>query len=132
MREAARKAGADPRKALAAAGVAYVGFAQRHVGHFRVMFSRSLVDDAAEESAIPEAEATQAVLVELVRRVHASGHGLAVAADDLTLLCWSTVHGLATLMVEGLVDAKQGVPRAHAEKAAKRVVVALANLIDDR
>ena len=102
---AAAKEHADPLDALTAAGVAYVGFARTHVGHVRVMFDSALVQ--AEVDAPPaEAHGTHEMLVTLATAAHAAGYGASMSIDALAHLCWSTVHGLATLLVEGVLQAK--------------------------
>ncbi|MDX1450429.1 MAG: TetR/AcrR family transcriptional regulator, partial [Acidimicrobiia bacterium] len=94
----------DPLEGLAEAGVAYVEFATAHVGHFRVMFQQPADSDGSVAS--PEAERTQDVLVRLTAQAVHAGFGRGLAPDVLAPLCWSTVHGLATLLVERLLDAE--------------------------
>ncbi|MGF1508595.1 MAG: TetR/AcrR family transcriptional regulator [Myxococcota bacterium] len=94
----------DPLDALHAIGLAYVRFAIKNVGHFRVMFQQALVDihDLEIESAIE----TYTVLEEVAERVSDANGPSFLDAETLAHLCWSTVHGLATLLVEQCLQKK--------------------------
>lgn len=127
MRDAAAAAG-EPLEALGAAGVAYVLFARDHVGHFRVMFQGSLVDVHDAEAPMPEAEQTHATLVELATAAVRAGYGAGLSEAEVASLCWSTVHGLANLLVEGTLRSK-GVREADHEEVARTVVSAMSRLL---
>jgi len=53
---------------------------------------------------------------------------LSLSAEDLSMLCLSTVHGCATLLVEGVLQAKFPT-EAQAAGIAQRVVGAIARLL---
>lgn len=89
--------GTTPLDQLFLAGDAYVDFAFEHLGHFRAMFRSS--SEAAEP--LPEGAAAYATLVEYATRAAAAGHGRGLPPPALAAVCWSTVHGLATLLAEG-------------------------------
>ncbi len=127
MRAAAQSAGADPLEALTRAGVAYVGFAREHLGHFRVMFQRSLVDVHDQAAPLAEAEQTHGVLVALCDEVKRGGFAKGLSSEALTTMTWSLVHGLATLLVEGTLEAKT----KSGDEAAliKKTVRAMAGLL---
>jgi AcrR family transcriptional regulator len=129
MREAAAAAGGDPLDALHAAGVAYVLFARDHVGHFRVMFQGSLMDIHEAVELMPEVEQTHATLVELASAAVKAGHGAGLSEAEVSSLCWSTVHGLANLLVEGTLRSK-GVREEDHEALARTVVGALRRLLE--
>jgi AcrR family transcriptional regulator len=128
MQRAADKAGPDPLRKCTAAGIAYILFARDNVGHFRVMFQRSLVDLRSDE-ALAEAGETYATLVRLATAAKHAGHAEGLSIDDLALMCWSTAHGFATLLVEGLVDRKYPDQRGRTEALARRVVGGLHRLL---
>ncbi len=107
MQAAADQAGDDPCDRLVAAGRAYVRFAGEHVGHFRVMFERSLVDVNDVDDPLPEAEATYRTLVRLAAEAHADGCASSLSVSALAHMAWSTVHGLASLLNEGVLSSKQ-------------------------
>jgi AcrR family transcriptional regulator len=97
--EQAGTAGADPVDGLVGAGRAYLAFALEHVGHYRVMFQRPI-----DPEPLPEAERTLGVLASLTEAVVVDGGGGGASPEVLARLCWSTVHGLASLAIEGALD----------------------------
>jgi AcrR family transcriptional regulator len=98
MEEAGRNAG-EAVDALVAAGRAYLVFALEHVGHYRVMFQRPV-----DSEPLAEAERTLGVLGSLTAAVVGEGGGGGASPEVLARLCWSTVHGLASLAIEGALD----------------------------
>lgn len=115
--EAAATGAADPVDGLQAAGVAYLDFATTHVGHFRVMFQQP--PEAGPRPELAEAQRTRVVLASLAEAAVAAGHGHGMSSDVMAGLCWSTVHGLATLQVEGLLEDKPGPPPDSAALVAE-------------
>ena len=106
---AATSAGADPMARLAAIGRAYVHFALAHRAHFRVMFRPEL----AHLVVPPPSEERTAydVLAQAVRDCqeagvapHAAGLAPSAEHDVLAVLAWSTVHGLASLLLDGPLE----------------------------
>ena len=86
---AARDGQADPAAALIAAGYAYVEFAWRHPGRYRLMF--------AAGGYAPDAVATFTLVEEAIASCAEAG---ASASDDPhadTWLLWAALHGVATL-----------------------------------
>lgn len=128
MKQASADAGPDPVQQLEAAGIAYVEYARGHVGHFQVMFSHkvALTDPAAE--LIAEAADTHGHLQQLCTEVQAAGYGLSLSHEDLVLLSWSTVHGFATLLTEGVLDVKHNAA-AQADGLTRRLLGALSRLL---
>ena len=132
MTAAAASAGEDPPGALHAAGVAYVAFARSHVGHFRVMFQRTLVDVHDEQMPLPEADQTYGTLVRLATAVHRAGYGGRLSAEGVAHLSWSTVHGLSLLLVEGIMASKRPSRRANDADLIRQVVGGLDLLLRTR
>jgi AcrR family transcriptional regulator len=104
MRDAMAKAVAgiaDPAARLQALGVAYVTYAVEHPSHFKVMYGREL----DRQGALGEVKQQKmAMLVESViacQRVSVLPPG---PPEPLALVCWSMVHGLATLINDGLLE----------------------------
>ena len=88
--------------ALRALGRGYVRFAVRHPALFRLMFGPALDRGAPGQGLRASAAASHAVLADAVlARLRATGG--AEAAPAFTLAAWALVHGLATLLVDGLV-----------------------------
>jgi len=87
----------DATARLAALGRAYVSFATQHRGYFRVMF-RGDLRGADLERARPRAFQ---LLRDAVHDCQRSGAAPAGDWQPLVLTAWSTVHGLATLWIDG-------------------------------
>ena len=96
---AATATAADPRAGLAALGVAYVLFACDQPSLFKLMFG-PMVEKKTGHPALDEAANAcfnalrQAV--EAAKFFEGDSHG-----DDVSLACWSLVHGLSALIVDG-------------------------------
>jgi AcrR family transcriptional regulator len=102
-------------------GLAYVTFALRHSGHFRLMFRPELVGldkFPAAERAAGDAYRELEDLVEALR----SKLGRRIPADRLTSLHWAIVHGLAQLLLDGPLGT--GLPDVDARLAHARSVLA--------
>ena len=116
-------AGADVLARFHALGVAYLRFALAHPGQFRVMFGA----EAAAEPSVRSAEA--AVFALAVNEIaSAQRQGLIAAGDpqELALLAWSTSHGLAVLMIDGLVQ-WVGLDTEAPERLARRITAMMFN-----
>ena len=100
MRAAVERAGAtSPHDRFQALGMGYVRYAVAHPGHFRVMFSSELHDDAAPALSAAGEPALRS-LVDAVAAGQADG---IIGAGDpraLAIPAWSMVHGLAMLIID--------------------------------
>ena len=105
----------DPLESLRALALAYVRYGLEHPEHYRIMFLDRL-DLSAEQYAeeLMSESSSFGVLIETVRSLKASGilRPELVAMDDfhLSVLLWSSVHGLTSLFV-----AKPNLPWADQE-----------------
>ena len=92
---------------LQAVGLAYVQFAGRHPGHFRVMF---LADAHGAQSQALSATSRQAfdLLWQAVDECQREGVAPPGEPGLLTLTAWSLVHGLASLWADGALPARGG------------------------
>lgn len=95
---AVRRAGSDPGARLTALGRAYVQFAVDRPTEFAVMFR---VGRQELPTGVPSAFD---VLRGLLEELEAEGR-LPIPVEAASLMCWSAVHGLATLLVD---DGLQG------------------------
>ncbi len=99
---AATRGVSDPLSRLEAIGVAYVTYAVAHPSHFRVMYGKAL------DGVIPELAAVKqqklALLLDSVRACQQTGALATVPPELLAVACWSAVHGLATLLIEGTLQ----------------------------
>lgn len=88
-----------------ARGRAYVIFATSHPSHFRVMFGRELADRSGYPGLQDAARAAFDALVEGMseaQRVRVVAEG---DPRELGLTAWSAMHGLATLLLDGRLQA---------------------------
>lgn len=97
---------------LARIGAAYVEFAVAHPAHFRVMFGPwcDLADELAPE-LLPRGRDPLQVLVDTLDGMVRAGAIAAAERPGAEIAAWSTVHGFASLLVEG------GLPLGAAERA---------------
>lgn len=100
MRAAVAKA-KTPAARFEASGSAYVAFALAHKGFFRIMFMPGLVDLKKYPGVREASEAANRVLADIVVECQAAGLAKGLPADAVTLMGWSTAHGLAALLVDG-------------------------------
>ncbi|MEM7134947.1 MAG: TetR/AcrR family transcriptional regulator [Myxococcota bacterium] len=128
MNDAAERAD-DPLEALTDAGVAYANFARTHAGHFRVMFQRALVNIRDREDPLEEAEAAHATLIRLAAAASEAGFGSQLTVDGLTHICWATVHGISTLLVEGVLAEKTPMSESIEAELVQQVVRGLSALL---
>lgn len=105
LREAMTSTG-DPVDAFRRAGVAYVRYAVDHPAHFRVMWRNDLhMDDAELEAA---GQRAFDALVGGAERAQAAGWAAGVSAQDVAVVAWSSVHGLAQLSLDGPLPEMDG------------------------
>ncbi len=120
MQEEQAKAHRAPASQLAAAGRGYVHFALAHPAHFRLMFRPELCPDAPPSVA---GGASYQLLVDAVTALQRSGGVPKKDAATLIALCWSAVHGLASLFLDG------GLAQADPRRAAREMMALLVRLI---
>ncbi|MEO0811849.1 MAG: TetR/AcrR family transcriptional regulator [Myxococcota bacterium] len=106
MRTAAEEAGPDAVDGLCAAGLAYVDFARDRVGHFRVMFQKALVDLHEDGETMPPVGDAYGTLLTLAGRVKEQGYCPDMTVQGIAHISWSTAHGAAVLLVEGVFASK--------------------------
>ena len=114
----------DPLNQLTAIALTYVRFADRNRAQFRVIFG----PEAADKSAYPEvgaaAEEGFQILREAMRAAQKSGRFRQDGADELALQAWVSIHGLASLIVDGQIPLT-GLSQRKADELVRRVVVGL-------
>ena len=128
---AACAAAADPRAGLAALGVAYVLFARDQPSLFKLMFGPTIAEKS-EHPALDEAGSacfnTLRQAVEAVKFFDSASD-----ADDVSLACWSLVHGLSALLVDGrLAEHDLGPAEAVATRLTRLLSNSLAALGDKK
>jgi AcrR family transcriptional regulator len=118
----------DPPDRLTGIGVAYVRFALSRGALFSILSRPELSN--LEDPALTESRARPlAVLHDAVCAATATGWGGGAEPRTLALLCWSTVHGLATMARDGLlaIDAPGAAPEELARVLSTTMVDALAS-----
>jgi AcrR family transcriptional regulator len=126
LMRAATDAG-EPGKAVEAMGRAYVDFAIRHPAYFQVMFRGDTVPlDRYPEARRREDEAF-GCLVEGIDKAFAGEP--AETRQTIAIAAWAMVHGLATLILEGNLARKVGVPRTRQKQLADEVIGAFLGLL---
>ena len=86
----------DLRAILTASGNAYVEFALRHPGVFRVMFRPDVCDPERFPEVVQAGGRARGELARLVKVVLGDDAPL-----EVEVLFWSGVHGLASLLLDG-------------------------------
>lgn len=86
------------RAAMMASSEAYVGFAINNPGVFRIMFRPDVCDPTRFPLVLEAGARARAELGKLVRIVHDGAY-----SEALSSLYWAHVHGLACLIVDGLL-----------------------------
>ncbi len=105
----------DPLERLQSMGVAYVEFAVAHPGWFRLMFGYQVSANCDTPRGGGFVELRRAV-AECVETGVIQGD-----LESLTLMCWSLVHGLSHLMLDGQGKAA-GIDVDQAGAVAARVI----------
>ncbi|BDA69343.1 transcriptional regulator, TetR family [Calothrix sp. PCC 7716] len=118
----------DTLKRLEATGVAYVQFAVAHPSHYRVMF------DSYQGEQIPHPERAQAgwqafqVLFNAIEAGQSAGTVRAGDTMQLGWVAWSTVHGLAMLLIDGRLPVSQAQDiQALSEFVTRTLIIGLAH-----
>jgi AcrR family transcriptional regulator len=120
LARAADQAGSEPTKVVEDMGRAYVEFALRHPAYFQAMFRADAVPlDRYPEARKREDEAF-GKLVEGIGRALANQP--AEVRRTIAVACWAMVHGLATLILEGSLARKLGIPRARQREVADEAI----------
>jgi AcrR family transcriptional regulator len=126
VRRALNRAPPGAAARLSALGAAYVRFAVDHPARFRVMFGREVAESHGFASLWNVAQEGFGLLVGEI--VDAQGSGELPGEDPRrpALAAWSAVHGLAGLLVDGLL-ARQGLarPGLSVETLARQVTESL-------
>lgn len=115
----------DPFARLSAVGRAYIQFALDNPAHFTLMFRSEHVREEKHDEAAACAQGAFDVLVQIADEVAAhSSHN----TRTIILTAWSTVHGVATLMLEGKLDKAIG-EEGTREAAADHVIASLEQML---
>lgn len=100
-------AGTDPLARLAAAGSEYVRFAIANANSYELMFRPELLDRTQPDYEEAAAFAFEQ-LTTLVEQAQAAGWSPDTNTATLTALLWASVHGMASLSIQGALHAATG------------------------
>jgi len=109
-----------PQLRLQELGRAYVRFALRRPGHFRVMFGRGFSKDVSSRPAQAGGRAYTLLEQAVIAALPPPRVRSAWRVREATFLAWSVVHGAAMLVLDGPL-----VPRVLASSDDERTVTAL-------
>lgn len=118
LADARQAAGPNPFAQLAATGRAYVHFAARERGYFELMFRPEHLNQADPELQAAS-QASYQVLLDTVIAAQAAGMAPGVDPQSVALGAWASVHGLATLWLDG--NLTQHIPGVTLEQAIDMV-----------
>lgn len=117
---------APPLTRLQQSGVGYVLFAVKHPSHFRVMYGVKIEGGEEHPELMEAGNAAFAVLYELIEEGLRAGELREDPAMSLALSAWSVVHGLASLLVEGMLPDGIGEPKELARLVTRSLMEGLA------
>jgi len=103
LQTAVDQANAAPVESLQAIGEAYVRYALDHPTHFRVMFGCFPAGEPEDSTLSRVSNGTFQILVDVIISGQTAGLLRAGDAHLLALGRWSMVHGLAMLLLDGML-----------------------------
>jgi AcrR family transcriptional regulator len=90
----------DPLRQLVEAACAYVEFARVDPAHFKVTFSGAIEKEKDYPAFVELSQKTLHLVVQAVEACQSAGILKPGPADAVAVSVWSTVHGLACLLIE--------------------------------
>jgi AcrR family transcriptional regulator len=120
MMDEAMAACSDPRERFRAMGIAYVTFAVRHPGYFRVMNVAEYADPAASDELAEATRDSRALVDDVLAASRQRGEIYAADQATIFLAAQCLVHGLACMFVDGHM-AMAGYGPEQAETVARAV-----------
>lgn len=91
----------EPEARLYSIGLEYIRFALTHPTEFRFMFRKNLCEPkGAPDELTDTANQSFEILIEAIRALQATRSVIAENPQELALMVWSAIHGLASLLIE--------------------------------
>lgn len=126
----ARAAGVSADEQVRELGRSYIGYAVERPNRFRLMWRPELRGPGAPGEAVANAgEESYRPLLASVAAGQDAGLFRAGAVPDLALFAWATVHGFATLLVDGPLTDTAADPTRLAAAAENVVELTLTGLL---
>lgn len=116
-----------PERMLLALGRAYVDFALTHPSSFRAMFGPT-GEDARDSDLLRGAYPDHVSAYERLRaclRAWADARACRIDVEEASVILWSSVHGLAWLLMEGALRPPEGHTPALVDAAVRTVLAGL-------
>jgi AcrR family transcriptional regulator len=110
---------------LDAIGESYVDFAVRHPSHFRVMFGPCIQTKGFAPGCAPSGRDAFQILVDALDGLVAAGAIGAAERAGAEIAAWSSVHGLAGLIVEGALPLSPRERTGAARSLARTLLLGL-------
>jgi AcrR family transcriptional regulator len=120
--EVDRAGATDPEARLLAAARAYVQYAAHHPAHFRVMFGPRLNEGGHFVAVDRLVEEAYVLLESEVRAGMALGHFAADPGPHPMIAVWSSMHGLASLVLMKRVEVPDGRVGGWVDRVMGKVV----------
>jgi AcrR family transcriptional regulator len=120
--EVERAGATDPEARLLAAARAYVQYAAHHPAHFRVMFGPRLNEGGHFVAVDRLVEEAYVLLESEVRAGMALGHFAADPGPHPMIAVWSSMHGLASLVLMKRVEVPDGRVGGWVDRVMGKVV----------
>lgn len=126
---AARDRADTPAAALTALARAYVDFARRRPGYFRLMFRPELSEPDRNPELHAAADVGLRVAGDVVADCVRAGALPAEQADILTIAFWGLGHGIASLWLDGQLDKKAAGMAVTPEQLTERIMNLVVSLL---
>ena len=120
MVEASKQA-TEPVEQLIHLGVAYYDFAQEHPAHFRLMFGGNLENKEKHEHLFEIEKRGYDVLEDVISSCMKLPGAPELPANLIRFTCWSLVHGLASLILNDVMN--DDVPKGENKREVVRNVI---------
>lgn len=111
----------EPVEQLINLGVAYYDFSQEHPAHFRLMFGGNLEDTEKHEHIFENEKKGYDVLEEVITACMKLPDAPELPQNLIRLTCWSLVHGLASLILNDVMN--DDVPKGNNKREVVRNVI---------
>lgn len=128
----ARHTAPGPVTALTAIGEAYVRFAIRHPGYFRLMFRPELSQPEKHPDTRVAGEAAFGVLTDAVADCVTAGDLEAERAETVAVTVWALGHGMASLWLDGQLDKRSAMFGTTATELVDSVLGTITGLLSTR
>lgn len=111
----------DPVEQLINMGVSYYDFSQDHPAHFRLMFGGNLENHEKHAHLFEEEKKGYEILEQVTSKLMELPHSPELSPSLIRLTSWSLVHGLASLILNDVMN--DDVPKGENKREVVRKVI---------